>query len=117
MEFLALAALVALLFMVGGLRSRMTELGTTLRSLDDRLADIARRAGLPAEPRAVAETPSAPVHILDPEPAPSSPVAEAIPPSQPVDAQTAIQPSLRQQHEDAPAPSMAATGVVSEFRL
>lgn len=109
MEFLALAALVALLFMVGGLRSRMTELGTTLRSLDDRLADIARRAGLPAEPRAVAETPSAPVHILDPEPAPSSPVAEAIPPSQPVDAQTAIQPSLRQQHEDAPAPSMAAS--------
>jgi len=97
MEFIVLVALIALLLMVHGLRGRLRELDTTLRSLDDRLADIARRAGLPTPPQAVAETSGAPVNLLDPEPAPPAPLVETPPPAPDPDM---TQPALARQQQD-----------------
>ena len=68
MEVLSLIALIALLFMVGGLRGRVSALDATLRSLDDRLADLTRRTGL-AAPAPALETAAAPAPaVTQPEP-------------------------------------------------
>ncbi len=78
MEFLILIALVALLFMVGGLRGRLNALDATLRMLEERLSNF---DALPAPPRAEAVGIPAAIPVLDPEPQAPPPVET--PPAQP----------------------------------
>ena len=63
MEFLTLAAAVVLLFMVNGIRSRLTALDATLRRLEDRFAASEPLPQPPAEPLPVVVPP-----LLDPAP-------------------------------------------------
>jgi uncharacterized membrane protein len=107
MEVLSLIALIALLFMVGGLRGRLTALEDTLRGLNDRLGDLTRSAGLPA---AATQTAGAPSQLLETEP-------EPVPEPEPVLRETQSEPLITQPvaHEpaetpdDIPAPQPALT--------
>jgi uncharacterized membrane protein len=105
MEVLSLIALIALLFMVGGLRGRLSALAATLRSLDDRLVELTRGAALP---EAVAQTAGAPSDVLEaePEPEPEPVLREAQ--SEPVITQP-VAPEPAETPDDIPAPQPALT--------
>ena len=70
MEFLSLLVLIALLFMVGSLLSRVNRLDATLSTLDEKLGELAFRAGrIAAAPAPQAA--GAPVAAIAPEPEPA----------------------------------------------
>jgi uncharacterized membrane protein len=109
MEVLSLIALIALLFMVGGLRGRVRDLDATLRSLDDKLAELTRRASLAARTPAL-ETAAAPVEQAQqaPEPAPEPQPVLREAQEEPV-VTLPLAPEPQNVTEDIPAPQPALT--------
>lgn len=115
MEVIALIVLVVLLFMVGGLRGRLTELQETLRALDDKLGELARQAPLPPLPpvlETAAVPAAAPAPEAEPEPEPQPVLREArreTRQEEPVRVSEPVFPPSAPVQEDIPAPQPALT--------